>query len=121
MGHPRQTVQTICLLGLVAGRSPRNETAAIKRRYAAILLHVEPATSPPGRPVVDVTDFHALARLAERYGLLVMHWTRSDVETFIVHDDGITYRYRTGTGPGTGTSQASTTSSPPMSSVPTST
>lgn len=79
-----------------ARRSSTNEAAAIKRRYAPVLLHVEPVTSPPGRPVVDVTDFQALARLAARYDLLVMHWTRSDVETFIVHDDGITYRYRIG-------------------------
>jgi signal peptidase I len=86
----------LCLLGLVSARTATSEAAVIKRRYATMLLQVEPMTSPPGRPVVDVTDFPALARLAERYGLLVMHWTRSNVETFIVHDDGITYRYRTG-------------------------
>ncbi|UUZ60968.1 hypothetical protein [Nocardioides sp. B-3] len=52
-------------------------------------------TSPPGRPIVDVTDFTAPAKLSERYGLMVMHWTRANVDTFTVHDDGITYRYRT--------------------------
>jgi len=88
----------LCLGGLASARAATSEAAAIKRRYATMLLQVEPMTSPPGRPVVDVTDFPALARLAERYGLLVMHWTRSNVDTFIVHDDGITYRYRTGTG-----------------------
>jgi hypothetical protein len=100
----------LCLGGLASARAATSEAAAIKRRYATMLLQVEPMTSPPGRPVVDVTDFPALARLAERYGLLVMHWTRSNVDTFIVHDDGITYRYRTGTGhtqpPASGTGQA---------------
>ncbi|RHW22803.1 signal peptidase I [Nocardioides immobilis] len=106
---------TLGLLGLVTGRRSTNEAAAIKRRYAPILLHVEPVTSPPGRPVIDVTDFPALARLAERYGLLVMHWTRSDVETYIVHDDGITYRYRTSTNPSPASTSTSTTSAVPTS------
>jgi hypothetical protein len=25
----------------------------------------------------------------------VLHWTRSDIETFVVQDDAATYRYRT--------------------------
>jgi signal peptidase I len=99
---------TLCVLGLPFARTAPNEAAVIRRRYATMLLRVEPVTSPPGRPVIDVTDFPALARLADRYGLMVMHWTRSDVETYIVHDDGITYRYRTGTGTGTGPTRAST-------------
>jgi signal peptidase I len=106
---------TLCLASMATRRNPRNEAAAIKRRYAPILLHVEPVASPPGRPVVDVTDFPALARLAERYGLLVMHWTRSDVETFIVHDDGITYRYRASTNPSHASTSTSTTSAVPTS------
>ena len=36
-----------------------------------------------------------LAKLAERCGQLVMHWSRSDVETFVILDEGTTYRYRT--------------------------
>jgi hypothetical protein len=45
-----------------------------------------------------VVDFPTLAKLAERYELLVLHWRRSDVETFVVQDQGTTYRYRTGVG-----------------------
>jgi len=92
----------LCLAGLISTRRTASEGAAIKRRYASLLLPVEPMTSPPGRPVVDVTDFAALAKLSERYGLMVMHWTRANVDTFTVHDDGITYRYRTSNGTGTG-------------------
>ncbi|MGA8257402.1 MAG: hypothetical protein WB767_12590 [Nocardioides sp.] len=89
----------LLLLGPIAlarARIGSDETAAIQRRYASLLLPVAPMTTPSGRPLVDVTDFPTLARLAERYGLMVMHWTRSDVDTYLVHDDGITYRYRTG-------------------------
>lgn len=99
---------TLLVLGLAHRRTATTEAAAIKRRYAPILLGVEPVPSPPGRPVIDVHEFVALARIAERYGLLVMHWTRSNVETFVVHDDGITYRYRTGTGHRAPMSQPST-------------
>ena len=88
-------VVLLCLVGLLSTRRTASEGAAIKRRYAALLLPVEPMTSPAGRPIVDVTDFTALAKLSERYGLMVMHWTRANVDTFPVHDDGITYRYRT--------------------------
>ncbi len=85
------------LLCILAGRTlPGSEGASIRRRYSPMLVPVEPVSTPPGRPIVDVPEFAALARLAQRYGPLVLHWTRSDVETFIVQDDATTYRYRTG-------------------------
>ncbi|MEW1805922.1 DUF5305 family protein [Pseudarthrobacter sp. NPDC080039] len=76
--------------------APVDEAAAIRRRYAALLVRVHPMPAAQGRPVIDVTTFSTLAKLAERYGLLVLHWSRSGVETFIVQDENITYRYRTG-------------------------
>jgi hypothetical protein len=78
---------------------PADEAAAIRRRYAALLVRVHPMPAPQGRPLIDVTTFPTLAKLAERYGLLVLHWNRSGVETFIVQDENITYRYRAGTEP----------------------
>jgi hypothetical protein len=100
-----RTVSTILLLAgllgavvlvLLAGRlAPTSEAEGIRRRYAPLLVPVHPMPAPPGRPVVDVPEFATLARLAERYGLLVLHWTRSDMETFVVQDEGTTYRYRT--------------------------
>jgi hypothetical protein len=76
--------------------APSDEAAAIRRRYAALLVRVHPMPAPQGRPVIDVTTFATLAKLAERYGLLVLHWTRSGVETFVVQDENITYRHRVG-------------------------
>ncbi|MDQ0633171.1 signal peptidase I [Arthrobacter pascens] len=76
---------------------PADEAAAIRRRYAALLVRVHPMPAAQGRPLIDVTTFPTLAKLAERYGLLVLHWNRSGVETFIVQDENITYRYRAGT------------------------
>jgi hypothetical protein len=77
-------------------RPSGREGAAIRSRYAPLLIQVQPMPAPTGRPIVDVVDFPTLAKLAQRYGLLVMHWSRADVETFMVHDEGTTYRYRTG-------------------------
>ncbi|MHA7153474.1 S24 family peptidase [Arthrobacter sp. TMN-50] len=85
------------LMLLSRRESPVDEGAAIRRRYSALLVRVHPMPAPQGRPVIDVTAFATLAKLAERYGLLVLHWARSDVETFIVQDESTTYRYRTNT------------------------
>ena len=83
------------VLLIVARRTaPLDEAAGIRRRYSSLLVRVHPMTAPQGRPVIDVTSFATLAKLAERYGLLVLHWNRSGVETFIVQDESTTYRYR---------------------------
>jgi signal peptidase I len=99
-------VSLVLLLGAMLGAAflalfawtgaTTSEAARLRRRYASILIQVEPMPAPPGRPIVDVADFATLAKLAERYGLLVMHWQRSDVETYVVQDEGTTYRYRAG-------------------------
>lgn len=77
-------------------RGPQDETARIRHRWGSLLVPVHPVPSAPGRAVVDVADIATLARLAERYGLLILTWSRSGVETFTVNDENITYRYRTG-------------------------
>ena len=85
------------LVALLARRARRRpETSAIQGRYRQILLRAQPMVLPAGRPVVDVLDFAALARLAARYGLLVLHWDRGGISTYVVLDDSTTYRYRTG-------------------------
>jgi diguanylate cyclase (GGDEF)-like protein len=85
------------------GRQP-SEADLIRRRYRKLLVEIEPMQPPPGRPVVGVTEFKTLARLAERYGLLVLHWSTAPSRTFAVQDDTATYWYCTdsGTDPGSG-------------------
>lgn len=91
---------TGAILMIFARRTtPGDEAAMIRRRYAGLLVRVHPMPAPQGRPVIDVTTFPTLAKLAERYGLLVLHWSRSGVETFVVQDENITYRYRAGSEP----------------------
>lgn len=51
----------------------------------------------PGHRRERVRD--PLVKLAERYRLLVLHWSRSNVETFVVQDESTTYRYRAAAEP----------------------
>jgi signal peptidase I len=84
------------LLGAANVQGSRGEADHIQRRWRELLLEVHPTPNPPGRPVVDVPVFEALARLAQRYELLILHWDRSGVHTYVVQDGTTVFRYRTG-------------------------
>lgn len=84
----------VALLVLTRLQGPVTEADQIRARHKSLLLPVLPIALSPGRPVIDVPDFDALATLAERYGLLVLHWQRSGVTTYVVQDEGSTYRFR---------------------------
>ncbi|WP_433370102.1 DUF5305 family protein [Actinoplanes sp. CA-142083] len=75
-------------------RMPMRTRAEIENRYPQLLVHVEPMPSPPGKPVVNVDNFPALVKLAEKYGQMILTWRRPDADDFVVRDEGITYRYR---------------------------
>lgn len=84
----------ITLMVLLRRMSQVTEAQRIQSRYAPLLLPVLPMASAPGRAVVDVSDIASLARIAERYGLLVLHWSRSGIDTYVVQDELTTYRFR---------------------------
>ncbi len=83
--------------GLARLAGPVVEADRIRRRHKNFLLPVLPVALTPGRPVVDVDNVEHLVRLAERYGLLVLHWERSGVTTYVVQDEGTSYRFRSWT------------------------
>ncbi|MEU4559058.1 DUF5305 family protein [Actinoplanes sp. NPDC023936] len=86
----------IAVVALLAFRRvPLKNREQIQRRYPHLLVPVEPMASPPGKPVVIVDSFPALVKLAEKYGQMILTWTRPDgADDFVVRDDGVTYRYR---------------------------
>jgi len=88
-------VAAVLLFRIARRTPPVDEVTRITQRYGPLLATVEPIATPPNVPVIEVTEFATLAKLAERCGQLVMHWSRSDVETFVILDEGTTYRYRT--------------------------
>jgi signal peptidase I len=101
------------VLGFIARHAaPASEGAGIRRRYAPLLASVRPITTPANFGLIEVTEFVTLARLAERCGLLVLHWSRSGVDTFIVLNEGTAYRYRSGSDLGPGSKASTTLASP---------
>ncbi len=95
----------LCWAVTAKRRPAGNEPWLGPRRYGGLLLEVEPVVSPAGRPAVEVADLSALVTLARRHGVLVMYWTRSRVRTFVVHHDGVAFRYRVHVAPGTTSSR----------------
>jgi signal peptidase I len=84
----------VAIAAVVRMSGPVAEADRIRHRHKDLLLPVLPVALTPGRPVVDVGSVEHLVRLAERYGLLVLYWERSGVTTYVVQDEGTTYRYR---------------------------
>lgn len=82
---------------LVVRRSPPPEDELIRRKNGTLLVEVQPLEAPADHPVVYVTGFDTLVRLAERYHLLIMYWSGDGSTTYTVHDDGTAFRYTTGT------------------------
>jgi signal peptidase I len=74
--------------------TPPSEDELIHRQHGPLLIEVQPMETD--RPVVEVTDFKTLKRLAERYALLIMHWTEGGSTIYMVQDDSISYRYHSG-------------------------
>jgi hypothetical protein len=92
-------IGTLIGAGVVAwmalGHVPLRTRTQIQRRYPHLIVPVEAMASPPGKPVVIVDTFPALVKLAEKYGQMILTWTRPDgADDFVVRDEGILYRYR---------------------------
>jgi signal peptidase I len=81
---------------LAAGRRAgcRTEFDKIARRWPELLVDVQPISTPPGRPVADVPAFTELVRIAERYEMLILHWSRCEVDTYLLQDETTAFRYR---------------------------
>lgn len=80
------------LLALARRRNVPSSRTAIDSRYEPLLTPVKPIATL-GASVIDVANFVSLAKLAERYGSVVLHWEHDDAETFVVQDQGVSYRY----------------------------
>jgi hypothetical protein len=79
-------------LGLRRRRPEGDEHDWIEARYGHLTVPVSRA-SDHWTNVADVDDFDALARLADRYGKLILHVV--DDGSYVVEDGRNAYRYRT--------------------------
>ena len=75
---------------------PSTEDEQIRRRYGRQLAEAQPMPVPTDRPVVEVTAFRTLAKLARHHRRLILHWTADGSTTYLVLDDVAAYRYRVG-------------------------
>jgi signal peptidase I len=82
-------------LGLVREREG-DEPALIATRYDAWLVDVAPRPRTD-EYVLDVTTMEGLVRLAERYDRMILHELFEGAHSYLVEEDGVVYRYRTGT------------------------
>jgi signal peptidase I len=112
-GHPLMRVATARLLSasllldaildaiafvlLLRRFRPDGEADRIRRRHGKLLLQVQPVAPPGDLPVIRVTQFRTLVRLAERYQQLILFWANPapGSTTFAVFDDAATYWYCT--------------------------
>ena len=46
--------------------------------------------------MLDVTTMEGLVRLAERYERMILHEVFEGTDSYLVEEDGVVYRYRTG-------------------------
>ncbi len=108
VAHPSTTVAIgvgfgvalICLLlGLWLARplwgasDDATESSRIRALYGGQLVQIR-ALSLPAGPVADVASMSALAELAKKYESMVMHLSDETGDSYLVWDQGMTYRYR---------------------------
>lgn len=79
---------------VVRCRQAQDEAGRARRRLGRLLLDARPLDLT-GVQVVEVASPTALARVAERYSLLVLHWTDGSGAVFVVHDGPVAYRWTT--------------------------
>jgi signal peptidase I len=72
-----------------------DEPDRIAARYGAWLVDVAPRPRA-GESVLDVTTMEGLVRLAERYDRMILHEVFEGAHSYLVEEDGVVYRYRSG-------------------------
>ena len=97
-GTPPPTVSTT-----VQGRqermrygSTKSPEAIIKMRYSAMVIDVQRESPDKTSHNVDVNSMDDLAKLAERYNVMILHEVRNHKHVYYVHADGSTYRFSIG-------------------------
>jgi len=84
----------LVILGIYLSTSARrNRQAYMHLKYGSILVEVQNLPVDPAAPLIDVISMDDLARIAERDNALILHTTGSNLRTYYVQGDRITYRY----------------------------
>ena len=71
----------------------RTEDRLFQLKYGGMLIHVHEQNLEPYSVVVNVHTMDDLARLADRYGSMILHMQRNFLHYYFVQNNGTTYRY----------------------------
>ncbi|MEI2785346.1 MAG: DUF5305 family protein [Candidatus Nanopelagicales bacterium] len=79
---------------LLAGKHGPSKTEAemIQMQYGSLIVPVSQPPTIKGM-VIDVPDIDSLARMAQRYVLLILMAHVNGMDVFIVQDEDVAYRY----------------------------
>lgn len=84
----------LILLGLrLQHLSLRDQEKFFQVKYSSLLIDVQNTNSIPFAGIIDVTSMDALAKLAERFGTMILHTEQDQMHLYYVQAGGMTYRF----------------------------
>jgi signal peptidase I len=84
----------IVMLGMQIQNLSRNDQPAfVRMKYEALIVDINRGGAQETSRMIDVTSIDDLAKLAERYNVMILHETSDDSHSYYVQGDGITYRF----------------------------
>lgn len=88
----------LILLGLrLQQLSVRDQQRFFQIKYNSLMIDVQGADSISPANVIDVTSMDALAKLAERFGTMILHAEQDQTHIYYVHAGAAIYRFITNT------------------------
>jgi signal peptidase I len=62
-------------------------------KYQSMMVDIQEADSILSSSVIEVTSMEALAKLAERFNVMILHRSQGNLHTYYVQAGGLTYRF----------------------------
>ena len=82
------------ILGLQIQSLAQNDPAAfVRMKFDSLIVDIKSGNIKDISHTIDVTSIDDLAKLAERYNVMILHDTDGNMHSYYVQGDGITYRY----------------------------
>ena len=87
----------LVMLGLQIQNLERNDRSAFLRiKYASSIVDIKGGSIDASSNSIDVTSIDDLAKLAERYNVMILHHAHGNTHAYYVQGEGNTYRYLDG-------------------------
>ena len=82
------------ILGLQIQNLAQNDRAAFVRvKFGSLIVDIKRGSLKDSSHMIDVTSIDDLAKLAERYNVMILHDAHDNMHSYYVQGEGITYRY----------------------------